>query len=407
MRPLTATLAVLILGCGGAAPEETTTPSASRSSACTDPDVDLRFAWPEGLSARVVGLDLTESANEDGSAPMRGESRSQLTLGARQTPQGLAVRFDVAGETRTRSQGFAPDIAGVRPTVVLGAEGDVVAVTGADLMRGRVQELQNAGQLSGEDAAMILPNLSDAAQLDTARSHWRWVTRIWHGRHMSCGQIIEGREMVPGMGLGAARLEARVRLIYERALPCPSVPDRQCVALRTELAADAVQDSGSVGDRTSGAARLVGGSVERKIRVIVEPDTLVPHQVQFDERQRLRWQAGAQRVTRLVRDLQSYEMDYGQQQSTQIMIDPERGGYAVLDENGQPVQLPPTPTCRRFSACCAAAAQGNPSVSMMCAMFTTQVGEDCTEELEAISVTIRGGGGAVPPECDVPITNAI
>ncbi|HBQ17703.1 MAG TPA: hypothetical protein DEF51_43435, partial [Myxococcales bacterium] len=92
------------------------TPGAE-TVACDAPPVDLRFDWPERLSAVVVGSDVTESANADGSAPMRGESRSELRMRTERVEGGVAVRFDVRGETRTRSQGFGPDIAGVRPTV--------------------------------------------------------------------------------------------------------------------------------------------------------------------------------------------------------------------------------------------------------------------------------------------------
>ncbi|MEQ9075636.1 MAG: hypothetical protein RLP09_17400 [Sandaracinaceae bacterium] len=395
---LSATLAV---GCGGSPGPVAATPGAE-TVACDAPPVELRFDWPERLSAVVVGTDVTESANADGSAPMRGESRSELRMRTERVEGGVAVRFDVRGETRTRSQGFGPDIAGVRPTVLLGPDGAVRGISGASLMRARVAELQAAGHLDASAAAGIAPNLTDAAQVDTARSHWRWVTGVWHGRALRCGEVVRGHAEVPAMGLGAAPLAAEMTLTYQGATPCPSVPDRACVILRADLSADARQAAAEIEARTQDSGvRLVGGTIERKIRLIAEPDTLIPHRVTFEERQQLTWEHAGGRTTRNVRDVQDYELDYATRTTTHLVIG-QGGGFAVLGEDGQPLQLPPTPACRRLTACCRAAAAQSSTIATMCAMATATVGEDCDDELEMVVTTVRGSGAEPPAECAPP-----
>jgi len=251
-------------------------------------------------------------------------------------------------------------------------------------------------------AAGIAPNLTDAAQVDTARSHWRWVTGVWHGRALRCGEVVRGHAEVPAMGLGAAPLAAEMTLTYQGATPCPSVPDRACVILRADLSADARQAAAEIEARTQDSGvRLVGGTIERKIRLIAEPDTLIPHRVTFEERQQLTWEHAGGRTTRNVRDVQDYELDYATRTTTHLVIG-QGGGFAVLGEDGQPLQLPPTPACRRLTACCRAAAAQSSTIATMCAMATATVGEDCDDELEMVVTTVRGSGAEPPAECAPP-----
>lgn len=392
--------ATLAVGCGGArAPAATTAATEDQAAVCDAPPVELRFDWPAQMSAVVVGTDVTESANADGSAPMRGDSRSELRLRSERVDGGVAVRFDVRGETRTRSQGFGPDIAGVRPTVVLGADGAVRGVSGASLMRARLAELEAAGHVDAASVAAIAPNLTDAAQTDTARSHWRWVTGVWHGRTLRCGEVARGRAEVPAMGLGAAPLAAQMALTYQGQRPCPSVPDRTCAILRVDLTADARQAAAAIEERSQGdGVRLAAGTIERKIRLLAEPDTLVPHRITFEERQELVWEHGGGRTTRYVRDVQDYTLDYAAQTTTHLVLG-QGGGFAVVGEDGQPLQLPPTAACRQLTACCQAASARSTTVALTCAMATANVGEDCDDELEMIGGVVQGGGETPPPEC--------
>ncbi len=299
--------ALLLVGCGGSPAPDARTPASTEAASSCGPDVSLRFAWPDAVRGRVHALDLTESANADGSAPMRGESRSELALVGRRDGDRTEVRFEVVGDSRTRSQGFGPDIGGVRPTVVLDATGAPVAVQGVEAMRERLSELHRSQQIDDESAQLIAPNLTDEAQLETARSHWRWVTEVWNGRELRCGEAVTDRVRVPAMALGRAALDADLRLLYEGSAPCPSAPDRTCVTLRAELTADPMQ---AAAEMSMSGARLLSGRIDRKIRVTVEPASLLLHAVSFEERQRLEWEYDGGRSTRHVRDVQSYEVDY-------------------------------------------------------------------------------------------------
>lgn len=398
-------IACLLVACGPAAPTEGTTVVAA-AVPCSAPPVTLRFAWPERVSAHVRGLDLTESSNADGSHPMRGESDQDLRMESVPDERGHAVRFVVVGRTRTRSQGFAPEIGGVRPVVVLGPDGSVQRVDGADLMRERMMELVRDGEFDAEARRHVEPNLTNDAQLATARSHWDWVTHVWNGREMRCGEPVRVRARIPAMGLGAGALEAEVTLVYERLGECPGARGRTCAALRAIQKADPSQVADALRARFTGSpGQLGGGAITRTVSVIVEPRTLLPHRVVFEEQQRLDWIDPRGNYSRLVRDVQAYELSYegaDGDRGTTILVGPGGGGYAVLGPDGRPVELPRTPSCTRFAACCQAAAARSSTVGLTCALLTGSAGDDCTEELEAVRSVILGGGGELPTECAPP-----
>lgn len=403
--------ASLLLACGPAGAGDGTSIAASLDAPCDAPPVTLRFAWPDEVRADVRGLDLTESANSDGSGPMRGESHQDLRMESSPDEGGHAVRFVVVGQNRTRSQGFAPDLDGVRPVVVLARDGSVYRVWGVDQMRERMMELVGQGRLDEDDRSHIEPSLTPEAQLATARSHWNWVTHAWNGRTMRCGEPIRERARIPALGLSAGAIDADVTLVYEEQGECPGAPERTCVALRAVQEADPSQVAAALRLRLGRSpGQLRGGAISRTISVVAEPDTLLPHRVVFEEEQRLDWADPRGDYSRIVHDVQVYELSYGgagrQRSGPSILVGPAGGAYAVLGPDGRPVELPRTPSCARFTACCQLASSRSPSVAVTCARLTAQVGDDCTEELESVRATVRASGGEVPTECAAPAPSA-
>ncbi|UJR86061.1 hypothetical protein [Sandaracinus amylolyticus] len=403
-------LSSLVVACGGAAssPPGETTPASRAGDGCNVAPVALRFAWPDGMRARVRGVDLTESAFADGSHPMRGESFSELRLEVSAEGDARRMRFVVDGRNRMRSQGLAPDIGGARPTLVLDGAGTVVGVEGVDEMRRALEEAVARGEIDPRSVAMVQPNLTAQAQLATAHAHWDWILAAWSGQTLGCGQVVRGSARVPALSLGATTpTEVDTELELMGVAPCGEAvvsPEARCVALQVRQHARAA----SLRDALAGFAAqqggdLTGATLERTIDLVVEVATLAPHRVVVEERSSLTWRApGEPDLTRNIVDRQDYAFDYsvvptpgGEERSTQIMFDPEGGGFAVF-RDGQQVQLPPTPACRAFVACCGAVA----SAGAICGILVAQhQGGDCTEELATVRTIAAGGEGEVPAEC--------
>ncbi|AKF10537.1 hypothetical protein [Sandaracinus amylolyticus] len=402
-------LSSLVVACGGAAsssPPRDTTPAARAGGGCNVAPVALRFAWPDGMRARVRGVDLTESAFADGSHPMRGESVSELRLEVSAEGDTRRMRFLVEGRNRLRSQGLAPDIAGARPTLVLDGGGAVVGVEGVDEMRRALGDAVARGELDPRSVAMIEPNLTAEAQLATAHAHWDWVVRAWSGQTLGCGQVVRGSATVPALSLGTTtptEVDTELELIGEAPGEAAVSPEARCVALQVrQRARPGSLRSALAGFAAQQGAVLANATLERTIDLVVEVATLAPHRIVVEERTSLTWRApGQPDLTRNIVDRQDYAFDYavvptpGAQRSTQIVVDPEGGGFAVF-RDGQQVQLPPTPACRAFVACCGAIASAGPICGILVAQHE---GGDCTEELATVRLVAAGGDGEVPTEC--------
>ncbi len=295
-------------GVGGSAAAGTTTATApGAQGACA---VTLHLAWPESLVAQVAGEDRTESSAADGSAPLRGVSPSDLSMHMRSDATGWQVGFEVAGRTRVRSQGFAPELGGVRPVVHVARDGQVDGATGAAGMEAGVRAWLASGQIDDATAQMVLTNATDAAQLENARAHWAWMTRVWNGRSMRCGEPVHETTRVPAMVFTPSELTADVTLTYVGPTACPGGRSGTCAELTvTEVARpDAIRDALRAQMRPGDP--ITSGTLERRVELVVEPDTLVPHLVAFDERVTITRAPGRLSDIRQIHDRQSYSFAY-------------------------------------------------------------------------------------------------
>jgi hypothetical protein len=360
--------------------------------------VTLHFAWPETLRAGVVGHDLTDSENADGSSPMHGDSWADLRLVAVAEGPGRSVRFEPTGRTRLRSQGFAPDIGGARPTVHLDAAGAVRSVEGAAAMQRRIEDAVAAHEIEGPDASALLRNATDAVQQGTAAAHWDWLLHAWDGRTLACGAPVRMRAVVPSLSFGEATLETETELEYQGRVACGSdaVGDGGCVRLEIRQ-----RDVGGSATRAIEASRVSGdpgvdrAAFVRIVRIVTEPATLVPHSVTFEEHWEIAWRA-ARTWTRQIRDEQTYAFDYA------AADPPPRVGFVVM-RDGHPVVRPDTPRCRWITACCDALAGGALMPQMMCASIAPEEGADCTaEDVSVVQSIFVVSQEPVPPACATP-----
>lgn len=383
---------VLLMGCGGSRPRPTPAPEVAR---CADPDVSLAFAWPETLDAVVVGHDYTRSENADGSRPMVGDSWADLRLVVAPEGAGRTLTFAADGRTRGRSQGLAPDLGGARPTLHLDATGEVVRVDGAAAMRAAVEASVASGSLSREDAAMVLPNTTDDAQLATARAHWNWLLSVWHGQTMSCGVPRRGRATVPALSFGSVMLETETELTYEGHAECGTraLGSGGCVRLVVRQ-----RDVGDAAARALSAMYGPGmtGAFQRTITFIAEP-TLVLHNVAVEEHWEMTGPTERGPLTRFIRDVQEYTFDYGAHRPP-----PTGLGVVVVTRDGVPVTRPDTPRCRWIDACCAQSAT-QLMTQLICASIPAEGATDCTlEDIDGLRGMVTTMGGGAPPACLAP-----
>jgi hypothetical protein len=391
-------LLLLLVACGGPASGAPGVFDAERS--CAAPPVDLAFAWPAEVRAQVMGLDVTESRNADGTAPLRGESPSRLVFEVEPLGDRRRVSFRADGPSRTRTRGFAPEIVGLRPRVILGPEGAVEGLEGLDAMRARFQAWVEAGRIPEAERRALAPALTDDAQLDSARSHWNWITAVWHGQHLECGRLRRGRASVPGLALGATTMEVDYTLAYLGPARCGDREADDCISLRVTQEAGSEEVARGLALFGDADHRVLGGRVLRIFDLLVEPSTLLPHRVSVVEHQTLEWSGVEGNLTREIADRQEYVFRYRDpSRRGRIVILPD--GSLALSRGGALAELPDAPACEALARCCADPELRDQAAHLVCldAMERATDPAACAAGATSVRQRLLEIGRALPVAC--------
>lgn len=363
------------------------------------------------MSARVASIERTMSQAPDGSNPAEGTSEADYQMVVTHDGTNTSVRFDAGERARGRSNGLIPTLGVARTTVTLNADGEVARVDGVDDMRAVLAEAAQSGAMPASSVADFELVLSDEGQLNNARGAWGNVLSVWHGRTFRCGESQSTRIRTTAhfaASMNMLEMNATLRYVGEVACPSEREAGARCVHLRMEAESDASSLRAAReawAQATGDPASTPEARVRRAVDLIVEAETLVPHEVVVEEFSELVWVLGEQRGEREIHDISSYRFSYGEP-ATNIILGTDGVGYQVI-RDGRVVTPPDTPECRALTACCGAAASApNPgSINLMCAMMSAPVegdddgGPPCAAAVVTIRQMLVGGGVALPPGC--------
>ncbi len=403
---------LVLVACGGSQ-SPSSTPASTPQPSCSDPAIELSFAWPEDLMARVYSVERTASQNSDGSRPMEGASEADYALRIERDASATRVRFEAGDRERLRSNGLIPTIGEARTVVHLDARGKVTRVDGAASMRDQLAAMVQRQQLTQEQADGIVRPLGDAEQLVNASAAWGNLVSTWHQRRFQCGETQTARITTSAFFAAPMQeVDMDVSLQYVGAVDCPSTREEgvRCVHLRLEGETEPQSLRAARARHYQGGTEPRQARVRRAVDLIVEPEGLIPHEVTIEELSELGWR-GDMGIGREIYDASQYRFRYGPQ-TTRILMSTDGAGFAVIDESGRPAQRPDTPECRALTACCSAAgtAEHPGAINLMCAISMTPAqseGEEnplppCVAELTAVHGALVAQGATIPEGCSVP-----
>ncbi len=275
--------------------------AAALPAAVAAETVTLRFDWPAGLQAEVEFSEVRERVT--GERRDRSETSGRYALVTRRVADGLLVRVgDLRTDTTSvegeRVQAVVDRLSNALPDYVVDDSGSLVRVIGTEqllaTLRATVDEaVSEQPEELREQIGRALRAALNAQHLEASlRSHWSRDVGAWAGLTVEPGRRYEGDAQVPVPMLSGQAVTALVRYRMAGRIACPPpASERACVVLemRTfvagEQAASVIERlAASLSARSGRAIEVRSLELDNRVRLTTEPDTLLPHAVEFERR---------------------------------------------------------------------------------------------------------------------------
>lgn len=261
--------------------------------------VSLRFAWPERLEARV---ELRRVRREPG----RRESTFSARFSTRAVREGESVRISARGTSWSGDLPFPEGHAGralrasEQVVEVVDARGRFAGLEGLEAMRPVLSGILEVAEVPVDQAGRAV-EIALAAMRAETEELWNVQAGFWIGADLTLGETYAMRGEAPVPFLPATRAGQEIRFSARRRVPCAA---GEKAARCVELLLRATPEPGAVARAEAEAVAALGTaagvdtaevrevSAEAEALVVVEPGTLVPHQLVWTKRLRVVWGTG-------------------------------------------------------------------------------------------------------------------
>jgi hypothetical protein len=249
----------------------------------------LRFAWPDGASAKVQVRNAGKQV-EHGKTDTWDMSCDFAMQLKRVKDQIVVSRNDVTAWKGT----FPPALGGgaeqfvhMVPTVIATADGTFVGIEGHETARKlMVEAVEQSGKLT-ELERNFLQTMSANASLEAmARDHWSSLAVVWRLVELDPGAIYKFKILttVPQLGGGEIEINGTVEFIKETSCDSPR-NNQRCVHFYSESGGDKAQVSKIVQSliEKAGPEPVVITDWDQRIKVemVVEKKTMLPQRLKM------------------------------------------------------------------------------------------------------------------------------
>lgn len=266
--------------------------------------VTLSFDWPAELHAQVQ-YTATRSRTVRGQSQQL-EMRGTYDVDTESVEDGLLVKFrnlevelpEATGgdDPRTRLRDFLAK-AGTRiPDYVVDENGRILRMEGVEEMRANVeaalaQIAQSLPEQSrGPIQEMIRKTLSRERLEASVRETWNRDVGSWNGATLEVGQRYEKAQTGKAAMLGGMDVPMKVTYQLHGRRQCnASAEEEACVELELRSFVDSASLSEafdsylkSLGGGQAQPPKLANLTIDQRMVLLTEPDTLIPHSVQTE-----------------------------------------------------------------------------------------------------------------------------
>lgn len=244
----------------------------------------LRFAWPDGASAKV---SARSEGRRVGTGPdIKWNMSADFTMQVRRTGDRVVVsRNDFSGWKGTFPPSFgggAERFTDMIPIFIVSADGKFIGIEGHETARRLMnRSVEQSGGLDAPSRNIFETMTTDAALGALAKDHWSSLVGVWEDVELNpeASYELRGSTSVPQLGGGTLEINGEVKFVKET--PCASGGGQQrCAHFIAEIAADKEQVTKLVQALVKGAAGgnpvITGWEQRIKVEIVVDKATTLP-----------------------------------------------------------------------------------------------------------------------------------
>jgi hypothetical protein len=270
---------------------------------CAKETVALTFGWPSGLHGRVTFSARTTRTVNGQSDNLNMAGRYDFVTSA--APDGLLIQFDnVETEVENAGSGrpamvkaYMARAMSLPPSYVVGPDGQFVRIEGLEAFRNGIFEgLEDAfadvPAAAREQVIRTMDAIFTREQLEASlASEWDSHVGTWIGAEMDEGDLYELTFRQPMPAFGNMEVPMRSTFLLKGRVPCNGAETaKRCVELEAHTFVD---PAGLAAAIEAFMARLPAGQEaprvqdlqqETVVRLISEPDTLLPYLMETSTR---------------------------------------------------------------------------------------------------------------------------
>jgi hypothetical protein len=246
----------------------------------------LKFAWPDGASAKVSAR--SEGRRVGTGTDVKWNMSADFTMQVRRAGDRVVISRDgFSGWKGTYPPSFgggAERFTDMIPTLIVSADGKFIGIEGHETARKLInQSVAQSGGLDAMQRSVFVNMTTDASLGAMAKDHWSSLVGLWEDVELDpeASYELSGANPVPQLGGGLLEISGEVKFVKET--PCASGGGQQrCAHFRAETAANREQVTKLVQSLLKNAA---GGNPvitdwDQRIRVeiVVDKATTLPQQ---------------------------------------------------------------------------------------------------------------------------------
>ncbi len=278
----------------------------------------LRFAWPDGATAKVSARSQGRRVLPDGTRAW--DMSAEFAMQVRRAGDRITVsRSGFDGWKGTLPPSFgggAERFIDMIPTFIVSADGTFVGIEGHEAARKLMNSsVEQSGGLPPVERRVYETVTSNAALEAMAKDHWSTMVGLWEEVELDPEASYEIRSVtsVPQLGGGQIDITGEVRFVKEA--PCATGPaGRRCVHFRSETGADKAQVRKIVEallkQAGAGGPQITAFDQRFKLEIVVEKATMLPQQLTLTRLHAMNFSMGGREVTASEEINKTYTFDW-------------------------------------------------------------------------------------------------